>query len=84
MTERYRLYRDTFIRRGLEQNALERKMLGLPAQLQTDPEQAWVALYGNRKWVYLELDKTPIYFGGDAQIVGDEVGNGPYPGPRQH
>lgn len=80
MTERRRLTRDTFIARGLKQNAAERRRLGVPASIQQDPEQAWQALYGNRKWVYLELDRSLVQFGGPGLIVNDEVGNGPYDG----
>lgn len=78
MQSRYRLTRDKFIQRGLEQNAEERRRLGIPAEVQQDPEQAWTALYGTRKWVYLDLDGSLIQYGGKGQIVDDEVGNGNY------
>lgn len=78
MTERVRLHRSTFIKRGLEQNELEARLLGLPKALMIDPEEAWQKLYGNRQYVYLELDKSAIPFGGKGQIVNDEAGNGYY------
>lgn len=80
MIRRYKLTRDKFIQRGLEQNAIERQELGIPQAIQTDPEQAWASLYGTRKWVYLDLDNTPVQFGGSPLIVDDEVGNGLYSG----
>lgn len=80
MTERRKLTRDLFIQRGLEQNEMERRRFGYPAWLQTDPEEAWQALYGNRKYVYLELDRSLMQFGGSGLIVDDEAGNGIYPG----
>lgn len=69
MTYRRRLSRDTFIQRGIEQNAEERKRLGIPAALQTDPQQAWEALYGRRQYVYLELDTSLVQYGGKPNIA---------------
>lgn len=80
MTERRKLTRDLFIHRGMEQNELERRRFGIPRCLQIDPEQAWEELYGKRKFVYLELDRSMVQFGGSGMIVDDESGNGPYPG----
>ncbi len=80
MQRRYRLTRETFISRGLEQNAVERKM-GIPAAVQIDPEQAWVTLYGKRQWVYLTLENALVQYGGSGLIIDDEVNNGLYPSP---
>lgn len=78
MTQRVRLTRDLFIKRGLEANKLERLQLGIPLEVQIAPDEAWHALYGNRKWVYLEVDSSDILLGGRGHIVDDEVGNGFY------
>jgi hypothetical protein len=80
MQRRYRLTRETFIARGLEQNAIERK-LGIPAETQIDPEQAWTSLYGRRKYVYLTLENALVQYGGDGLIIDDEMNNGLYPSP---
>lgn len=79
MNERRKLTRELFIKRGHEQNAADRRM-GIPAMLQIDPEEAWHSLYGKRAWVYLELDRSGVPFGGSPLIVDDELGNGNYGG----
>lgn len=78
MTHRTKLTREDFIAKGIKQNAWERRTLGVPAQIQIDPEQAWEALYGRRGYVYLEVDRSLVPFGGKPMIVDDDVGNGFY------
>jgi hypothetical protein len=76
--ERQKVTRETFIKKGMKQNEVERMRLGIPVELQIDPEEAWHALYGSRKWVYLEVDRSWESYGGPALIVDDDVGNGFY------
>lgn len=78
MISRVRLHRSTFLKMGHEQNSLEAKLMGLPKELMIDPEEAWHKMYGNRKYVYLDLDKSAVPFGGKGAIVNDEAGNGFY------